>query len=138
MGLTESKISDTVRTGSDRCGMKKKRSKRATTMNRKRERLLSKLPDFRQVLRGTLVTRFRRCGRPNCHCAQKGDPGHGPAYYLMVTIAKGETIQIYVPKEHKKEVEQWIKNFNLARRTLEEISSVNRTLLKEGMLFTRR
>ena len=138
MELTRSDESDTVMTVSDRCGMKKKRSQSATTIIRKRERLLSKLPDLEQVLRGTLVTRFRRCGKPNCRCAQKGDPGHGPAYYLMVTIAKGETIQVYVPKEHKKEVERWIKNFNRARQTLEEITSVNRTLLKEGRLFMRR
>ena len=50
-----------------------------------RERLLGQLPDLRQVLRGSLVTRYRRCGRRNCHCANEGDPGHGPAYYLMVT-----------------------------------------------------
>ena len=103
---------------------------------KRRERLLAQLPDLRQVLRGSLVTRYRRCGRKGCHCAQKSDPGHGPAYYLMITIGVGNTVQIYVPKEHKEEVETWIENFQHVRQTLEEISTVNRSLLKQGKLFS--
>jgi len=99
------------------------------------KRLLGQLPDLRQVLRGSLVTRYRRCGRSNCHCATKGDPGHGPAYYLMVTVAAGRTLQVYVPKEHKTAVESWIKNFQVARDKLERISTLNRELLKRGKLF---
>lgn len=100
-----------------------------------RERLLGQLPDLRQVLRGSLVTRYRRCGRRNCHCANEGDPGHGPAYYLMVTVAAGRTVQVYVPKEHKAVVESWIRNFQMARDKLERISTLNRELLKRGKLF---
>jgi len=102
---------------------------------RRRDRLLSQLPDLEKVLRGSLVTRYRRCGRRNCHCAREGDPGHGPAYYLMVTLAPGETVQIYVPKEQKQEVEAWVDNFRRVRETLEKISTVNRELLKQGKLF---
>ena len=25
---------------------------------------------------GALVNRYRRCGKPTCHCAQPADPGH--------------------------------------------------------------
>ena len=102
---------------------------------KRRERLLAQLPDLRKVLRGSLVTRYRRCGRKACHCAQAGDPGHGPAYYLMITVAAGNTVQIYVPREHKEEVEAWIENFQRVRQTLEEVSALNRDLLKRGKLF---
>lgn len=100
-----------------------------------RERLLAQLPDLRQVLRGSLVTRYRRCGRASCHCAAKGERGHGPAYYLMVTVAPGQTLQIYVPGEQKTAVEGWIENFRLAREKLEAISTLNRKLLKRGELL---
>ena len=102
-----------------------------------RGRFLARLPDLREVLRGSLVKRFRRCGRGSCHCAEEGDPGHGPAYFLMVTLAPGKTIQVYVPAEHKKAVQMWIKNFQQARRILEKVSTVNRGLLKRGKLFKR-
>lgn len=102
---------------------------------RQLERLLSQLPDLKEVLRGSLVTRYRRCGRSNCHCARKGDRGHGPAYYLVVTVASGKTAQVYVPKEQKREVEAWIRNFQRVREILERISTANRKLLKQGKLF---
>ena len=53
----------------------------------------------------------------------------------MVTTAPGTTIQVYVPKELKPDVEVWIDNFRRARQTLEAISAINRELLKQGRLF---
>ena len=81
------------------------------------------------------MERYRRCGRANCRCARRGDPGHGPAYYLMVTVGPGRTVQVYVPRAQKDQVERWLENFRIARQTLEEVSTVNRELLKAGKLF---
>ena len=102
---------------------------------RTRERLLAQLPDLRHILRGSLVTRYRRCGQPTCHCARVGDPGHGPAYYLMVTVLPGKTVQVYIPKQHKDEAQAWLDNFQRVRKKLDEISTLNRNLLKQGRLF---
>ncbi len=44
---------------------------------------LAALGDFR---RGTISVNFRRCGKPNCACAQAGRPGHGPQYLWNATI----------------------------------------------------
>jgi len=54
---------------------------------------------------------------------------------LVVTVASGKTVQVYVPKEQKREVEAWIKNFRRVRAILERISTANRKLLKQGKLF---
>ena len=114
---------------------KASRSARSRRASAARQRLLSRLPDLRQVLRGSLVTRYRRCGRANCHCTEESDPGHGPAFYLMVRVAPGRTLQVYVPKEHKTAVEAWIGNFQAVREKLERISTLNRELLQRGELF---
>lgn len=102
---------------------------------KKRERLMKGLPDLTKVLRGSLVTRYRRCGVKTCHCAEEGDPGHGPAYYLMVTVGTGNTLQVYVPEAHKEQVESWIENFRQVRQTLEDLSTLNRELLRQRQLF---
>jgi len=74
---------------------------------RTRERLLGGLPGFKGVLRGSLVTRYR-CGVKTCHCAVEEDPGHGPDYYLMVTVGTGNALQVYVSKKHKEQsLESW-------------------------------
>jgi hypothetical protein len=53
-----------------------------------REILTSGLPPFAQIVRGSLVTRYRRCGKPACHCVQSR--GHGPAHYRVVTLKPGK------------------------------------------------
>jgi hypothetical protein len=113
---------------------KKRRTSRPAAI-RRRQRLAASLPDLEHLLRGSLVTRYRRCGRANCHCAQAGDPGHGPAYYLMVTTGPGKTVEVYVPREHKAAVEEWLANFKQVREAMEQISSINRSLLRERRLF---
>jgi len=103
--------------------------------DRRRARLLAALPDLGEVLRGSLVTRYRRCGKASCRCAREGDPGHGPAHYLMVTVAPGRTVTVYVPERDRERVETLLGNFRRAREILEEISTLNRARLKEGTLF---
>ena len=44
---------------------------------------LKELGDFR---RGTVTVNYRKCGKPNCACAQPGHPGHGPQYLWSATI----------------------------------------------------
>jgi hypothetical protein len=43
-----------------------------------------------------LVPRFRKCGKSSCHCAKKGDPGHGPSFSLTRPV-KGKTVTRVIP-----------------------------------------
>jgi hypothetical protein len=47
---------------------------------------LSMVGDFR---RGSVSANWRRCGKPNCACAQPGHPGHGPRL-LWTRTARGQ------------------------------------------------
>jgi hypothetical protein len=51
-------------------------------------REISHLGDLRP---GSIVGVMGRCSKPNCHCAQPGDPGHGPNFRLTRKI-KGKTV----------------------------------------------
>ena len=43
-------------------------------------------PDF---LHASLIERFMKCGKANCHCHSAG-PKHGPFFYLNRGFAKGQ------------------------------------------------
>jgi hypothetical protein len=80
------------------------------------------------ILRGSLIERYKPCGRPGCKCA-KG-PGHGPKYYLSVSQA-GSTPQMdYVPVAHCEQVQEYLANNQEIRQILEEICEINRELLR--------
>ncbi len=115
--------------------MAKRKGPTAATLRRKRDNLIGQLPNFHEILRGSLVQRYRRCGQPNCRCNQPGDPGHGPSWYLMVTVERGKTVRVYVPEDKKVQVQKRIDNFRSLREKIEKISTLNRELLKGGRLF---
>jgi len=93
-----------------------------------REVLASGLPAFAHIVRGSLVTRYRRCGKPTCHCAKSR--GHGPAHYLAVTLQPGKTEQILLSEEMLPVARQYLDNYKRWWQALEKVSAVNRRLLR--------
>ena len=53
----------------------------------RRARLLERLAAVGDFRRGSISENYRRCGKPNCACAQPGHPGHGPRYLWTRTVA---------------------------------------------------
>jgi len=98
------------------------------TLKRRREALLRQLPPLKAVLRGSLIERYKRCGKPGCKCA-KG-PGHGPKYYLSVSYPGLRPQMDYVPQESHAQIAGFIANYHQAREILEAISEINRELLR--------
>jgi len=97
-------------------------------LKRRQKELLRKLPPLDAMLRGSLIERFKRCGKPTCWCA-KGK-GHGPKYYLSVSRPGASRPEMdYVPQEYKEHVELLLGNYKMAREILEEICGINRELL---------
>jgi len=105
-----------------------KSSAQAKYLLEQREKLTSSLPSFAQIVRGSLVTRYRRCGKPTCHCAKSR--GHGPAHYLVVTLKPGKTEQILLSEETLPVARQFLDNYKRWWAALEKVSAVNRRLLR--------
>jgi hypothetical protein len=75
-----------------------------------------------QVLRGTLVETYNRCG-PNCRCVD--GPGHGPKRYLSISQPGGRARRGHVPNDVLVHVAELIDNFRKMRETLNEICAIN-------------
>ena len=94
----------------------------------RRQMLASRLPPFAEIVRGSLVTRYRRCGKATCHCARS--EGHGPAHYLVVTLKPGKTEQILLSEKMLPVARQFLDNYKRWWAALEKVSAVNRRLLR--------
>ena len=87
-----------------------KRSGQAKRLLARREALASGLPPLEEMVRGSLVTRYRRCGKASCHCATT--EGHSRAPYLVVTLQAGKTEQILLSKEMLPVARRYLDNYN--------------------------
>ena len=93
----------------------------------RRAKEASSLPPFSEMVRGSVLTRYRRCGNPRCHCATT--KGHGPAHYLQVAL-NGKTEQILLSEEMLPVAQRWVNNYRRWWDALEKVSEVNRRLLR--------
>lgn len=61
-----------------------------------RDRLIAEMAALHDLRPGSVTGIVRRCGKPTCHCAKPGDPGHGPTLRLTYK-AEGKTISETLP-----------------------------------------
>src|SRR5437667_12797959 len=101
-----------------------KRSAQAKKLLEQRQILASELPPFAEFVRGSLVTRYRRCGKATCHCVR--GPGHGPARYLAVTLKAGKTEQILLSEELLPVARQLRNTYKRRWTALAKVAELNR------------
>jgi hypothetical protein len=102
--------------------------KSTATLRRKQKKLLRSLPDLAAVLRGSLIERYKRCGKPGCSCAQ--GRGHGPKYYLSVSKPGQRPEMDYISQDYLEKVKEHLDNFRKTKAILEELCEISRELLR--------
>jgi len=105
------------------------KGKSTAFLRRRRAALIARVASISPyILRGSLIERFLRCGKPGCKCTD--GPGHGPKCYLSVSYADQRPQQDYVPQELRKRVAQSLANYQKLKALLEGICDVNRELVR--------
>jgi hypothetical protein len=90
---------------------------------------LSQLGDFQP---GSISSVTRRCGKPNCHCAQANHPGHGPHRQLTQKIAGKTVTQALSSPSAVRKAEKEIAEFRfqaLAQKLIEVNQKICRVRL---------
>jgi hypothetical protein len=100
----------------------------AAALRKQRNALVRQLPPIESILRGSLIERYKRCGKPGCKCA--AGPGHGPKYYLSVSYPGQRPQMDYVTQEAYGQTVGFLANYHRAREILERICEINRELLR--------
>lgn len=98
-------------------------------LERQRRRLARHLPPLEEVLRGSLFERSRRCGKPNCRCADPDDPGHA-VVCVSRSLPQGKNAQVTLPRGLVPVAEGWVQNFQRWLEAMEQISAINHELLR--------
>ena len=104
---------------------------KSTLALRQRKRfLLSQLKIPPDSLRASLVERFSRCGKANCHCHHGGDK-HGPFYYLTQCLAVGQVNKFLLKSAAQQQsARDAIEHYRQLQEQLEELSQINAELLR--------
>jgi hypothetical protein len=94
-------------------------------LEQQRDRLYAELAATGDFRRGSISENYRRCGRPNCACAQPDQPGHGPRYLWTRTVAGRGTKGRQLSAAEVDKVRGELANYQRFADVTEQIVAVN-------------
>lgn len=99
-------------------------------LQRQQVQLAGRFPEMGGLIRGTVVERRMRCGKPSCRCQQDPDARHGPYLLLMTTVGRGKTRTMVIPRDQAAWVRAAVRRYRRVEALLESVSETNWQLLR--------
>jgi len=90
-------------------------------------KLLARLARLGPFLPASLTVTRTRCGNPRCRCAREG-PVHETA--LLTWKEGGKTRTLHVPRELRREVAHWIREWKKLRSLIDAMAAAQRQFLQ--------
>ncbi len=95
-----------------------------------RAKLITEMSRLHDLRPGCITGIVRRCGKPTCHCARAGDPGHGPTLRLTYK-ADGKTISEALPSSAAvRKAEREISEFRRYQQLSRDFIEVNEKICR--------
>lgn len=91
-------------------------------------------PRVPRMLRGSLITLSRRCGKPGCHCADNGRQHEAPALSYSV---HGRTKVVMLAESDVTAVAATLERYRAAKARLEEQATAGLDQLGERVAADR-
>ena len=85
---------------------------------------------------GSLVARYRQCGKPNCHCATAESRGHGPIWSLTRHVG-GKTVTRIIAPDAVEQTRAQLAECQRFRRLSRELIEVSDALCQTRLLVRR-
>ena len=96
-------------------------------LQRKLAQLRAALNQTADMRRGSLVERYRVCGKQGCHCAEQGARGHGPSWSLTREVA-GKTVTKVIPAHAVETTRAQIADYKRFRAITRELVETSERL----------
>jgi hypothetical protein len=90
-----------------------------------RNRLYAQLSTVGDFRRGSVSANYRKCGKPNCACAQSGHPGHGPRFLWTRTVRGQKTRGRQLAAAEVAKVRRELERYADFAAAVEQIAEVN-------------
>lgn len=96
-------------------------------LRKMREQIKTQLAGVGDLRPGSLVGRYRKCGKPNCHCANEGERGHGPSWSLTRQVG-GKTVTKIIPASAVTQTREQMAEYQRFRMLTRELVETSEQL----------
>ena len=101
-------------------------------LSRQRDALRAQLVSVGDMRPGSLVARYRKCGKPSCRCAGQGERGHGPSWSLTHAV-EGKTRTKIIPAAAVPQTQEQIAEYRRFRRLIRALVEVSEKVCNDQL-----
>jgi hypothetical protein len=76
------------------------------------------------ICNGTVMSVYRKCGKPNCGCKESEQMQHGP-YHIWTRKVNGKTVTRSLSEKQARQCSLYIKNFKKIEGIIEEMKKIS-------------
>jgi hypothetical protein len=99
-------------------------------LEQQRSSVLTQILELGDLRSGSITAINGRCGKPNCHCHQPDQPGHGPNFRLTRKI-NGKTVsESFSSAAELRKTQREVEAFHRFRQLSQELLEVNEKICR--------
>lgn len=99
-------------------------------LEQQRSSILTQILELGDFRSGSITAIRGRCGKPNCHCHQPNQPGHGPNYRLTRKV-NGKTVsESFSSAAELRKAQCEVEAFHRFRQLSQELLEVNERICR--------
>ena len=100
------------------------------TLEQQRSAVLTQILELGDFRSGSITAISGPCGKPNCHCHQSGQPGHGPNYRLTRKIDGKTVSESFAAPAELLKAQREVAAFHRFRELSRELLEVNEKICR--------
>jgi len=99
-------------------------------LEQQRSSILTQILELGDLRSGSITAISGRCGKPNCHCHQPDQPGHGPNLRLTRKINGKSVSESFSSAAELRKAQREVEAFHRFRQLSQELLEVNEKICR--------
>jgi hypothetical protein len=99
-------------------------------LEQQRSSILTQILELGDLRSGSITAINGRCGKPNCHCHQPDQPGHGPNFRLTRKINGKSVSESFSSAAELRKAQREVDAFHRFRQLSQELLEVNEKICR--------
>lgn len=99
-------------------------------LEQQRNAVLSRIVNLGDFRSGSITATSGRCGKPECHCHQPNQPGHGPNFRLTRKVNGKTVTETFASPAELRKAQREVEAFHRFRQLSHELLEVNEKICR--------
>jgi len=82
------------------------------------------------ICNGSIMSLYRKCGKPNCGCKEDPQMRHGP-YFIWTRKEKNKTVTRSLSEKKAKHCSKYIQNFKKMENIIKEMKKITTQIIEQ-------